>query len=532
MEKGATNMAARYDRSMIRQIEELTVENETLRRENKELRGENRALRVENARLQNKVETLGEKLNGLEATIEERIQQAVERAVANAVQPLTAKIEEKDREIQRLKGRLSKNSSNSSRPPGSDGFAKIPNNREAGDKKRGGQPGHKGHTVTMPKNLEELVQKGMAEHIVRTDVEEGGPYVSDWTIDMKAVLVYTERRRRAGAPPTIAYGPRLKAAAVYLNVVGMVAYQRLSDFFREVSHGHLRVSKASLEGFVRSAAKAIRLDGPIEELLNGTVVHVDETPTRTAERPKKEGNGLETAKGTTYSSHIRTYSNKTTIVLTAAPYKTEESVRKDGILTRFHGIVSQDHEAKFYKFGDRHATCGVHLLRELKGLDDLYGLSWARDARQFFIEMNKQKKEDVSRGQSSRGRDLLCRCEARYEELVEQGKRLLERGQKKTFGHVELRRMVARLEDYKDSYLLFMRDYGAPFTNNEAERDLRHCKTKQKVSGCFRSWDGVLTYCKIRSLLATSKKRGINLLDSLSLLWTKQSIPAEPMSLS
>lgn len=66
--------------------------------------------------------------------------------------------------------------------------------------------------------------------------------------------------------------------------------------------------------------------------------------------------------------------------------------------------------------------------------------------------------------------------------------------------------------------MLFMRNYEAPFTNNEAERDLRHCKTKQKVFGCFRSGDDVLAYCKICSLLATSKKRRINLLDSLSLL--------------
>ena len=75
--------------------------------------------------------------------------------------------------------------------------------------------------------------------------------------------------------------------------------------------------------------------------------------------------------------------------------------------------------------------------------------------------------------------------------------------------------MVNRLEKYKDNYLLFVRVYEAPFTNNQAERDLRHCKTKQKVSGCFRSWQGLLDYCKIRSLLDTAKKRGLNLFDPL-----------------
>ena len=73
--------------------------------------------------------------------------------------------------------------------------------------------------------------------------------------------------------------------------------------------------------------------------------------------------------------------------------------------------------------------------------------------------------------------------------------------------------------------MLFMRNYEAPFTNNEAERDLRHCKTRQKISGCFRSWQGILDYYKIRSLLSTAKKRGQNLLDTLSCLFSKQ-IPA------
>ena len=95
----------------------------------------------------------------------------------------------------------------------------------------------------------------------------------------------------------------------------------------------------------------------------------------------------------------------------------------------------------------------------------------------------------------------------------------------KSFGYDELRRMLNRLEKHKDNYLLFIRDYNAPFTNNQAERDFRHVKTKQKISGCFRSWQGVLDYCYIRSRLDTAKKRGENLFDNLFFLCS-QPIPA------
>jgi len=75
---------------------------------------------------------------------------------------------------------------------------------------------------------------------------------------------------------------------------------------------------------------------------------------------------------TTFSAYIRTYSNKNTTVLIAAAHKTEGNVISDNILTQFFGIVSQDHEAKFYHFGSAHATCGAHLTRALKGLSELY----------------------------------------------------------------------------------------------------------------------------------------------------------------
>jgi transposase len=82
-------------------------------------------------------------------------------------------------------------------------------------------------------------------------------------------------------------------------------------------------------------------------------------------------------------------------------------------------------------------------------------------------------------------------------------------------GYKKLRAMLKRLHKHKDCYLLFIKDYEVPFTNNLSERDLRPCKTKQKVSGCFRSWKGISNYTKIRSFISTLKKRGMNIFDSI-----------------
>ncbi len=338
-------------------------------------------------------------------------------------------------------------------------------------------------------------------------------------------VVYTEHRRAPGKLPRIEYGPQVKTLAVYLSMVGMIAMERLSQFFEEATHGLVMVSRGTLAAFHHNAAQAISLDGQIQDLLNGKVIHVDETPIKTSERPNHDGM-LEQSSRTTFSAYIRTYSNKNTTVLIAAPRKTEDSVISDNILTQFHGIVSQDHETKFYHFGTAHATCGAHLTRELKGLSELCMLPWAEKVRQFFIEMNHQKNEDVHSKKTACGPDLLYQYEIRYDVLVKEGKAILNNMAPKSFSYDQLRRMVNRLENYKDSYLLFIRNYDAPFTNNEAERDLRSCKTKQKISGCFRSWQGVLDYCKIRSFLATVKKRAKNIFDSLALLCSPKPLPA------
>ncbi len=75
--------------------------------------------------------------------------------------------------------------------------------------------------------------------------------------------------------------------------------------------------------------------------------------------------------------------------------------------------------------------------------------------------------------------------------------------------------LLLRLKDYASDVLRFLTEPDVPFTNNQAERELRMMKCKQKISGCFRSFDHALDFANIRSVLSTARKQNLNLLDIL-----------------
>ena len=87
-----------------------------------------------------------------------------------------------------------------------------------------------------------------------------------------------------------------------------------------------------------------------------------------------------------------------------------------------------------------------------------------------------------------------------------------KRGRKKSrIGH----NLALRLRKHKEGCLRFLTDPRTPFTNNEAERDLRMAKLRQKISGGFRSERGAYNFARMRAVIATARKQGWNVLQTL-----------------
>jgi transposase len=80
--------------------------------------------------------------------------------------------------------------------------------------------------------------------------------------------------------------------------------------------------------------------------------------------------------------------------------------------------------------------------------------------------------------------------------------------------------LLVRLRDNVNEVLRFMTSPEACFTNNQAERDLRMNKVRQKVSGGFRSKTAAEQFMTIRPFVATAVKRGADPLEELVKVFT------------
>jgi transposase len=150
-----------------------------------------------------------------------------------------------------------------------------------------------------------------------------------------------------------------------------------------------------------------------------------------------------------------------------------------------------------------------------------YGQPWAFQMILLLGTIKHQVDGAKASNQPVLDPELILEFEHRYQAVIKQGLAanppppppvVKPRGRVK---QSPPRNLILRLSQHQAAVLGFMHDFTVPFDNNQAERDLRMMKLKQKISGGFRSIDGAKMFCRIRGYLSTLRKQRIPVLDAL-----------------
>jgi transposase len=428
-------------------------------------------------------------------------------------------------EIQELRDQLAKHSGNSGKPPSSDGLKKPRSQWVKGERRSGGQPGHKGHTLKMVEQPDHIERHEvtMCPHCT-TDLHEIKPSRVDkrQVFDLPPVkLEVTEHQAEVKQCPTcgqevkgcfppdvtqpVQYGPRFKAQAVYLNSYQLLPLARtcqvLEDFY-----GHApsqAVVWEALTGIVEHVQ-------PVVEHIKRVITHADMAHfDESGARVEGHLNWLHvasTARLTYYAIH---------------PRRGQVGMSAVGILPQFKGWAVHDHWPSYLKFeACQHAFCNAHHLRELQFIIDQYQQNWAADLTCLLLDL-KAEVEAAPPDWISLPPERLAHYEARYDAILHNGwavnpppeqPLLTRRGRKK---QSPPRNLLDRLARHKTETLAFMYDFRVPFDNNQAERDIRMVKLKAKISGTFRTRLGADAFCTLRSYLSTVRKHGANVIQSI-----------------
>lgn len=420
--------------------------------------------------------------------------------------------------IAELERRLGLNSTNSSKPPSSGGLGRPPrvqNLRAKTGKSSGGQKGHKGETLAQVEHPDEVIEHAPEKcpscgKSLKNEPVSGFETRQVFDIPPPQILV-TEHRALvktcscgcaakgefpAGVTAPVQYGERISAAAVYLSAAQFIPEERLQETLRDL----FGVTPATATLATMTQEAAARVDAIVKQIkasvAASAVKHLDETGFRIG--------------GKTRWMHVSS-------TQTLTHYRPDE--KRGSLPVSLTGVAVHDHWKPYYKLENvMHALCNAHYLRELKALIEIEKEDWSRQMfrlLRFLSWRVRREEKPVDAGFSARAEQIYDRivtagitfheAQSPLGEAPKRGRR------KRRVGH----NLLIRLRDFKADVLRFLNDPVVPFTNNQAERDLRMVKLKQKISGGFRTMDSAKNFAKLRSLISTAKKQNLNPLTAL-----------------
>jgi len=441
---------------------------------------------------------------------------------------LTAQNERLAARVGQLERQAGKDSSTSSRPPSSDSPYKKKGAdrslRDRGKRRPGKQPGSPGVTMNLVDDPDERFEfppaaccgcgAGLAgepvlaqrRHQVTDIAPAPAPKVTEYVAQARQCPgcgTVTAGELPAHVRARASFGPETCAQAANLTAGHYIPVYRATLLLCQLAG--VAVSTGWMAGVRGRAASLVEASGftdRVRELLKtAPALHADETPARAA--------------GGTRYVHLAC-----TAYLTCMHTgdRSAGAIDAGGVLPGYQGVIVRDGYAGYGHLTDAlHAWCGVHLLRDLKGLYDFEPAQqqWASQMAGLLIQARDAASAARQAGQSVLDAAVLDGLVARYRELAAAG--LAASLYRRTATARDARRIARRFLGFEDLILRFAtRPDLDIFSNNEAERTIRPVKVQQRSSGgCWRTIEGLADFALVQSYLSTAAKWGLSKLDAL-----------------
>ncbi|MGH3738300.1 MAG: IS66 family transposase [Micromonosporaceae bacterium] len=192
-----------------------------------------------------------------------------------------------------------------------------------------------------------------------------------------------------------------------------------------------------------------------------------------------------------------------------------------GVLPGFTGTIVRDGYAGYTHLTDaEHAWCGAHLIGDLRGVHetDPAAQQWAEHMANTLLIAKQATETAVAEARTALTEAELSRIRAGYAGALAKGR--AENPPDRGGGLSKAGKLVERFATHREMILRFTVDLAVPFTNNQAERDLRPVKLQQKISATWRTLQGLADFAALRSYLSTAAKNGVDALEALMQLFT------------